>query len=107
MLLTLHSNKKEEYFLDRDPDLFKPILQWYRTGYLYLPPGVPREAMEAELDFYGIPISELFIIPKLFNLQGKKIWGCKKCGTSLVNNKEVCSKDFHSNSGPAILFNSW
>ena len=73
MLLSLSNEIKSEYFLDRDPELFRVILQWYRTGSLYLPKDMPREIIESELEFYGIPLSEISIVPKILHLSGKKV----------------------------------
>lgn len=42
-------------FFDRDPEVFKYILAFYRTGKLVVPKlGIPEELVEAELDFWGL-----------------------------------------------------
>ncbi|XP_056665071.1 potassium voltage-gated channel subfamily D member 1 isoform X2 [Monodelphis domestica] len=43
-----------EYFFDRDPDLFRHILNFYRTGRLHCPRQECIQAFDEELAFYGI-----------------------------------------------------
>jgi potassium voltage-gated channel Shal-related subfamily D protein len=58
----LGSNEKEffydedgkEYFFDRDPELFRHILNYYRTGKLHFPKHECITAYDEELAFYGI-----------------------------------------------------
>ncbi|CAI4231997.1 unnamed protein product [Auanema sp. JU1783] len=58
----LGSNEKEffydedtgEYFFDRDPDLFRHILTFYRTGKLHYPRHECLVAYDEELSFFGI-----------------------------------------------------
>ncbi|KAL8611203.1 hypothetical protein ACOMHN_013634 [Nucella lapillus] len=58
----LGSNEKEfffdeeskEYFFDRDPDLFRHILNYYRTGRLHYPKHECISAYDEELAFFGI-----------------------------------------------------
>ncbi|CAG2239110.1 KCNC1 [Mytilus edulis] len=50
------SNKKE-YFFDRDPAMFKAILNYLRTGELHMPPYMCGPAAKLELEFWGIPDS--------------------------------------------------
>ncbi|XP_076469146.1 LOW QUALITY PROTEIN: potassium voltage-gated channel protein Shal-like [Babylonia areolata] len=58
----LGSNEKEfffdeesrEYFFDRDPDLFRHILNYYRTGHLHYPKHECISAYDEELAFFGI-----------------------------------------------------
>ena len=43
------------FFVDRDPLFFKIVLDVYRDNKVYpLPPGVTRERVLAELEFYGL-----------------------------------------------------
>lgn len=44
----------QEYFFDRDPDVFKHILNYYRTGKLHFPRGECIVAFDEELAFFGI-----------------------------------------------------
>ena len=53
------THSDEEIFLDRDPDAFAVILNWYRNGALLPSPVVSRALLAAELRYYGIP-DELF-----------------------------------------------
>ena len=43
-----------EYFFDRDPDIFKFILNYYRTGKLHLPKNECVSNFDEELSFFGI-----------------------------------------------------
>ncbi|XP_061085533.1 potassium voltage-gated channel subfamily D member 2-like isoform X1 [Conger conger] len=47
-----------EYFFDRDPDIFRHILNFYRTGKLHYPRHECIAAYDEELAFFGI-ISEI------------------------------------------------
>ncbi|KAJ1551184.1 hypothetical protein HK096_002655, partial [Nowakowskiella sp. JEL0078] len=44
------------YFFDRSSDLFAPILDFYRTGVVRLPPGISKSALLQELDYFGIDV---------------------------------------------------
>nr|XP_028590327.1 potassium voltage-gated channel subfamily D member 3 isoform X5 [Podarcis muralis] len=44
----------KEYFFDRDPDVFRCILNFYRTGKLHYPRYECISAYDEELAFYGI-----------------------------------------------------
>ncbi|ESO91403.1 hypothetical protein LOTGIDRAFT_105753 [Lottia gigantea] len=58
----LGSNEREffydeeikEYFFDRDPDIFRHILNYYRTGKLHYPKHECISAYDEELAFFGI-----------------------------------------------------
>ncbi len=58
----LGSNEKEffydeeakEYFFDRDPDIFRHVLNYYRTGKLHYPKHECITAYDEELAFFGI-----------------------------------------------------
>ncbi|XP_067091295.1 potassium voltage-gated channel subfamily D member 2 [Osmerus mordax] len=43
-----------EYFFDRDPDIFRSILNFYRTGKLHYPRQECISAYDEELSFFGI-----------------------------------------------------
>lgn len=47
-------NDRKEYFLDRDPDMFRYILNFYRDGKLHLSNEDCIGAFREELHFYGI-----------------------------------------------------
>uniref|UniRef100_A0A665V5I0 A-type voltage-gated potassium channel KCND1 n=1 Tax=Echeneis naucrates TaxID=173247 RepID=A0A665V5I0_ECHNA len=46
--------EKDEFFFDRDPDLFRHILNFYRTGKLHFPRQECISAYDEELSFFGI-----------------------------------------------------
>ncbi|XP_013789924.1 potassium voltage-gated channel protein Shal-like [Limulus polyphemus] len=46
--------ESQEYFFDRDPDLFRHILNYYRTGKLHFPKQECLMAYDEELAFFGI-----------------------------------------------------
>ncbi|KAJ3036522.1 BTB/POZ domain-containing protein kctd6 [Rhizophlyctis rosea] len=48
----LHPNTDGSIFIDRNPTLFEPILEFYRTGELELPKDMSKEALMREVDFY-------------------------------------------------------
>eukprot|EP00754_Rhynchopus_humris_P041703 Rhum_TRINITY_DN25246_c0_g1::Rhum_TRINITY_DN25246_c0_g1_i1::g.181609::m.181609 len=44
-----------EVFIDRNGERFQYILDWYRDGRIMLPSHVPRESMESDIQFFGLP----------------------------------------------------
>ncbi|XP_012732183.2 potassium voltage-gated channel subfamily D member 2 [Fundulus heteroclitus] len=46
--------ESNEYFFDRDPDIFRHVLNFYRTGKLHYPRQECISAYEEELAFFGI-----------------------------------------------------
>ncbi|XP_054623599.1 potassium voltage-gated channel subfamily D member 2 isoform X2 [Dunckerocampus dactyliophorus] len=46
--------ENDEFFFDRDPDLFRHILNFYRTGKLHFPRHECISAFDEELTFFGI-----------------------------------------------------
>ncbi|XP_052460135.1 potassium voltage-gated channel subfamily D member 3 isoform X2 [Carassius gibelio] len=48
------NEETREYFFDRDPDLFRSILNFYRTGKLHYPRYECISAYDEELAFFGI-----------------------------------------------------
>ena len=49
-----YDEDRGEYFFDRDPDIFKCILNYYRTGKLHLPKTECVSSFDEELAFFGI-----------------------------------------------------
>jgi len=105
-MLSFNTELKKEYFIDRDPGLFRHILNWYRTGWLICPQEIPVKMMEQELEYFGIPKSEMRIFQKQFTLSGKKVWSCKSCGIHISDNRDIKSKNFTGKNGPGYLFES-
>lgn len=46
------------YFLDRDPEIFTLILDYYRYGELYIPYNIPYAKVIADVLFYGLDIDD-------------------------------------------------
>ena len=44
----------EEYYFERDPDFFRYILNFYRTGHLHFPKAECLASFSEELSFFGI-----------------------------------------------------
>ncbi|XP_019627983.1 potassium voltage-gated channel protein Shal-like isoform X2 [Branchiostoma floridae] len=49
-----YDDETKEYFFDRDPDIFRHILNFYRTGKLHYPKSECISAYDEELAFFGI-----------------------------------------------------
>ncbi|XP_028648614.1 potassium voltage-gated channel subfamily D member 1 isoform X1 [Erpetoichthys calabaricus] len=49
-----YNEETQEYFFDRDPEMFRHILNFYRTGKLHYPRHECIQAFDEELAFYGI-----------------------------------------------------
>jgi len=62
------------YFLDRDPELFKPILNYLRTGKLNIPPEISKESILEEAKFMMLDGLVNIIQPKkeIANTQREK-----------------------------------
>jgi len=104
--LAFDPKPQDEYFIDRDPEIFKHILNWYRTGFLLCPKEIPPTQMKLELDFFGVPETEMKFYQKQFTLCGKKVWSCKTCGFHIADHRDVHTKNFTGKNGPAVLFNT-
>jgi hypothetical protein len=59
MLSVFFDKKHREYFLDRDPHMFRYILNFYRIGKLHLSSEDCDESFKDELHFFGICPTEL------------------------------------------------
>jgi hypothetical protein len=51
-----YDEENDEYFIERDPELFKYVLNFYRTGRLHFQKNECIAAFEDELSFFGISI---------------------------------------------------
>lgn len=51
--------ERKEYFIDRDPYLFKFVLNYYQNGNLHCSTEDCPEAFEEELNFYGLSIYDV------------------------------------------------
>lgn len=49
-----YDDVKDEFFFDRDPDLFRHILAFYRTGSMHFPRSECLTSFDEELAFFGI-----------------------------------------------------
>ena len=49
-----YEEESNEYFFDRDPDIFRHILNYYRTGKLHYPKHECLTQYDEELAFFGI-----------------------------------------------------
>ncbi|XP_076439380.1 potassium voltage-gated channel protein Shaw-like [Babylonia areolata] len=50
---------RQQYFFDRDPDVFGAILNYLRTGELHLPTKYCGPAVKTEMEFWGIGEDEI------------------------------------------------
>jgi len=103
MLLSFNSEPKEEYFIDRDSELFRYILNYYRTGFLMCPSGIHVQVMQNEVDFYGIPKDAMRVYQKQFTLAAKKVYSCKSCGIHIADSRDAKSKNFTGKTGVAYF----
>lgn len=49
-----YDEESKEYFFDRDPDIFRHILNYYRTGKLHYPRHECLTSYDEELTFFGV-----------------------------------------------------
>jgi hypothetical protein len=49
-----YDHKNNEYFYDRNPELFPCILDYYRTGEMHIPRFICAKRLSAELKFWGL-----------------------------------------------------
>eukprot|EP01121_Diplochlamys_sp_Union-15-3_P012434 TRINITY_DN3719_c0_g1_i2.p1 TRINITY_DN3719_c0_g1~~TRINITY_DN3719_c0_g1_i2.p1 ORF type:complete len:203 (-),score=25.91 TRINITY_DN3719_c0_g1_i2:44-622(-) len=52
---TLSKEENGEHFIDRDGEIFRVILNFYRTGNITVPPNLSREEVITELNYFQIP----------------------------------------------------
>lgn len=53
-LAKYYRTEQNDYFFDRDPEIFHCILNYFRSGELHLPTSVCGLVIKSELDFWGI-----------------------------------------------------
>lgn len=60
-MLLKHNENNRVIFIDRDSEMFRWILYWYRTGIIvdHTTVQVPQEVWEHELEYYGIGEEEI------------------------------------------------
>jgi hypothetical protein len=51
----LKPDEQGRYFLDRNPEAFECILNFYRTGKLRVSAMISEPVLKLELDYFGIP----------------------------------------------------
>lgn len=59
MIHRFYDEERKEYFIDRDPYLFKFILNYYRRGKLHCSLEDCPAAFEEELNFYGLSVFDV------------------------------------------------
>lgn len=55
-----YDKEKKEYFFDRDPDAFRYVLEYCRTGRLHVSDEECFTGLLDELDFFRIPTTEIY-----------------------------------------------
>lgn len=55
-----YDKDKNEYFFDRDPDAFRYVLEYCRTGRLHVSPEECFSGLLDELDFFRIPTDSIY-----------------------------------------------
>src|SRR4051794_6034173 len=76
-------------FIDRNGRYFEPILNYLRTGELFIPQSMPREAIMQEADFYCIVplVQEIHLLES--DACGGKFFDTMIPGTSFL---KTCSE---------------
>ena len=78
--------------IDRSPDYFKPILNYFRTGEIIIDPSISAEGVVQEAKYYGIKT----MIPKLIKIyqESRNSWVTLNVGgQKFVTNTSVFMKD--------------
>lgn len=55
-------DRNGEYFIDRNGRYFECILDYYRTGQVFVPSSVPVAAIREEISFFQLPVDERQLI---------------------------------------------
>jgi len=53
----LRKDHKGEYLIDRNGRVFEGILEFLRTGRIFIPPGVTEEQLAVEFDYFQLPMA--------------------------------------------------
>ena len=61
-------DKDNRIFIDRNGELFRPILDYLRTGVLYISESIPRHLVFHEAEFYNIDLINIGVEQGLLNL---------------------------------------
>ncbi|KAH9488605.1 Potassium voltage-gated channel protein egl-36 [Bulinus truncatus] len=64
-LKNFYDERRKEYFFDRDPEVFRSVLNYWRSGHLHLPTTMCGPQIEAELSYWGL--KEVDIQPCCWN----------------------------------------
>lgn len=79
-----------EYFIDRNGRYFECVLDFYRTGQIFVPSSIPVMAIREEIAFFQLPVDERQIL-----VQGE-MWGDRiakiAMSRALDNGKSVLDK---------------
>ncbi|ESO97953.1 hypothetical protein LOTGIDRAFT_103922 [Lottia gigantea] len=54
-----YDSESDEYYFDRDPEVFRPILNMYRSNELHLPRNMCGNALKLEMDYWGIKVENI------------------------------------------------
>ena len=52
---------QDEIFIDKDPVIFRAIINFMRNDELFIPPGISKEEIANELDYYNIPCKMVLV----------------------------------------------
>lgn len=102
MMERFHNSETGEYILNRDPLIFKYVLNFYRTGKLHCFWGYCHHEFLEELNFYGIPV-------ELVNSCCDDFLRREKTATQLKSSSEMAqsAEVFLSNSGGSMRERLW
>ena len=53
-LETFYDKERDEYFLERNSDVFTPFYEFYNSGYFKIPRGPPMAAILDEIEFLQV-----------------------------------------------------
>ena len=102
MMERFHNSETGEYILNRDPLIFKYVLNFYRTGKLHCFWGYCHHEFIEELNFYGIPV-------ELVNSCCDDFLKREKTGPQLKSSTEIAqsAENFLANSTGSLRERLW